>query len=90
MLHGPQHLTIDCTVRDRSQNGARIRLSSMAHLGAPTLLLIPRDKSAYQASVAWQNGRELGLGFIREIAFDPATSALEHLLRRLWIERCAR
>lgn len=57
------HSVVDCTIRDMSAEGARLRVES--HFFAPELfdLLILGSGKLRRVRVRWQNGRELGVQF---------------------------
>lgn len=90
LIHGAASLTTDCSVKDISDGGARIKLTAMVVLSAPVILLTPRIGDAHEVQVIWQRGAELGLRFVRKIDLKTPESDIDRLTRRLWLERCAR
>ncbi|MEE7440058.1 pilus assembly protein PilZ [Methylobacterium oryzae] len=54
---------IDCTVRDVSLDGARVRLPAEAVLPDCVELFIPCRGEIRRAFVAWRAGESVGLGF---------------------------
>jgi len=90
VIHRPEGLTTDCAVRDLSEGGAHIRLPAEVFLAKPIVLLTPSLDSACEAVVAWHEGRDVGLKFIRKIDLAAPASDLDRLARRLYLERSAR
>lgn len=90
LIHGAAGLTTDCSVRDISDGGARIKLAAMVVLSAPVVLLTPRVDEAHEVQLIWQRGAELGLRFVRKVDLKAPESDIDRLTRRLWLERCAR
>ena len=87
VLFGPATLTADCTIRDLSKGGARIRLMAAIGLPPPLALLIPTQDAAFEASVAWSRGIEIGVAFRRALNLGAPSSEVEKAARRLWIAR---
>jgi hypothetical protein len=87
VLHGPQSLTLDCTVRDLSTAGARIRLAGQVHILPLVALLVPTLDQAFAASSVWRREQEFGLSFLQAIDFQAPTSDLARTVRLLWLER---
>jgi hypothetical protein len=90
VIHGLAPFTLDCAIRDVSENGARVRLTALAHLANPIVLVAPSLDTAHEAVVAWQNGQDIGLKFVRRVDLQSPTSDLDRITRRLWLERRAR
>jgi hypothetical protein len=89
LLYGDMAYSLDCTIRDLSDSGARVRVAGDPHIGGPVWLINNRAGTAHRGSVLWRSSNELGLQFAEEIDLkQPITGALHHL-RRLWLE-CAR
>lgn len=82
--------TADCTIRDKSATGARIRLVSEQAIPHRVYLIERRMDGAYEALVAWKNLPDVGLQFVQEHALGEDCSPALTYLRRLWIERRAR
>jgi len=90
LIHGPAALTLDCTIRDLSKIGARVRLAGVDALAPPLMLLVCRSGEAFEAEPAWRRGHEVGLSFLRQCDLTTAETGLEKIARRLWIDRSAR
>ncbi len=61
ILHGAENFTLDCAVRDRSEQGVRIRLRGLDPVPASFVLILVARGSAHPARVVWRNGVEMGL-----------------------------
>ncbi len=57
---------IDCTVRDVSLGGCRIRLFAEFLLPKSFILAFPALELERQVELAWQNGKEAGVRFLDE------------------------
>jgi hypothetical protein len=90
VIHGKASFTLDCAIRDVSEGGARVRLSALAHLTGPIVLVAPSLDEAHEAVVVWQDGRDIGLKFVRRVDLQAPASDLDRITRRLWLERRAR
>ena len=90
LLHGPGRWTLDCSIRDVSEGGAHIRTPAVVHLARPTVLLAPSADWAFEATVAWQRDRDMGLTLVAALNLTAPTTDLERIVRLLWLERRAR
>jgi len=88
LVHGAALLTTECTVRDLSEGGARVQISTFTVIMAPVALLVVRLDRAWAARVVWQIGLVMGLRFDRAIELHPGdTSEPDRTVRRLWVAR---
>jgi hypothetical protein len=75
----------DCAIRDLSETGARIAISRGQPIPANVFLIEMRDRKVHEAKVVWNNGREVGLNFVRSFALagitDPNLAYLKRLCR---------
>jgi hypothetical protein len=55
--------SVDCLVRDFSEQGARLKFSSMTATPEVVELYIPNRDESYRAKVEWRNADEIGVGF---------------------------
>ena len=62
---------IDCTVRDWSATGARLRCHHQAAVPAEFRLLMRSDNSIRGARVAWRRDDDIGIMFTSEPARAP-------------------
>jgi len=90
LVFGNGAFTVDCVVRDISEDGARVKLPEGQPVPDILYLVEMRSGMAYEARVAWKRHPEIGLAFIHAHALKDA--AEPHLLglKRLWIEHCQR
>lgn len=72
-------ILVDSQVRDRSAGGARLRLSGQVSLPARIRFFDEISATLYEAAIAWQRGREIGIKFLREI--DPSGLSRAELFR---------
>ncbi|MBM3606847.1 MAG: hypothetical protein FJX29_00115 [Alphaproteobacteria bacterium] len=59
--------TIDCLIRNVSDDGAKIEVSEAVVFPARFELQVPQHGRAYQARMAWRQGNEAGLEFANEV-----------------------
>jgi hypothetical protein len=78
--------TVDCVVRDRSADGARIRLGAFSTLPENFKLVISGRGEELSAHMVWSRGDEIGVAFpqdgARESRVDPDVE-VETLRRRI-------
>ena len=82
-------MTFDCTIRDLSAHGSKIRSNSV-HLPDRFYLINIRDQVAYDATVAWKRNGELGLKWNDIIPLDGSLHGRFEHLRRIWTDRAPR
>ncbi len=78
--------TLDCTIRDISDGGARIVLAKRQPVPVSLYLIVVKFAVAYHASVVWLTYPERGLKFLKK--YDLAAPLPDDLkfLHRLWAE----
>lgn len=76
--------TLDCTVRDISEGGAKITLAIQQSLPLQVYLIVVKHAVAYQAKVVWQKFPARGLNFSKAYQLAAALPAELEFLRRLW------
>ncbi len=74
--------TIDCVVRNFSEDGAKIEFDNLALLPDEFDLLIAKDARSFRAKLAWRSGNQAGLTF--RPAIPMATVPLD------WAQRLRR
>jgi hypothetical protein len=82
------HATFDCTIRDRSGDGARIRVLFQEHLPAEFHLIDVKAGVAQEAELIWSDGPLHGVRFRRTWDLKTPSDPAHARLRRLWLE-CA-
>jgi hypothetical protein len=55
--------SVDCLIRDFSEQGARLKFSSATATPDVVELYIPNKDESYRAKVQWRNADEIGVGF---------------------------
>lgn len=80
----------DCTIRDLTEDGARIEVHSSCLLEGQFYFLNIRDRTAHLVRVAWRSHKEIGLIFIERIALAGALSPHHLFLKELWLARATR
>jgi len=64
--------SIDCLIRDYSEQGARLKFSEAANIPDAIELYIPNKEEIHRARVEWRTGNEMGVSFGEEI-HSPST-----------------
>jgi hypothetical protein len=64
--------SVDCLIRDFSEQGARLKFSSATATPDVVELYVPNKDESYRAKVQWRNGDEIGVAF----AFDEGAPPL--------------
>ncbi len=64
--------SIDCLIRDYSEQGARLKFSEAANIPDAIELYIPNKEEIHRARVEWRTGNEMGVSFGEEIQ-SPST-----------------
>jgi hypothetical protein len=64
VAYNDRHVTIDCTLRDMSPTGARLRVEGSVTAPDTFELLIPLDGLEANCQVVWRSGCDLGVKFL--------------------------
>lgn len=83
LVYGPEMLTLDCSIRDRSPRGVRIRLAAAEPLPRKVWFLDLRQNAAYAAEVIWRRHPEVGLLLPEPTRLEGLGGDEGILLRRL-------
>jgi hypothetical protein len=86
IVSGDGFISADCTVRDLSFSGARVKISRIVRLPPPVALMLIRDGLLFDAAVAWRRGDEAGLVFKEQHDLRTDTEPARRRVRALWIE----
>ena len=78
-------LSADCTVRDLSSGGARIRVDPGAVTADPFLIVVSQAV-VHEAQTAWRVGDQAGLRFVRSTDLSGETPLRLRAVQRLWLE----
>jgi hypothetical protein len=90
IVYGHGALTCDCTFRNVSTGGARIRLPYMLALPNRFHVINVREGVAHHARVAWNKGLELGIRFDTSISLSAKPDILFERLKKLWLAKATR
>jgi hypothetical protein len=82
--------SVDCTFRNLSQSGAKIIVAKSARFPSDFHLINTRDGIAYEASVVWNNGGEVGVTFKKVMSLSDITDPSLAFLKRLWLSKALR
>ena len=58
--------SVDCVIRDLSENGAHLRMESTTSVPDQFDLLINQEEMLYPSEVAWRNMTDIGVRFTGE------------------------
>lgn len=89
ILFNNRQSSVDCTIRDYSQEGARLVCSDTVVVPDAIELEIPHRNEVVPAVVQWRRGGEVGVAFVREKHIPEQTTpeaALADRVRRLETE----
>lgn len=76
----------DCTIRDLSESGARVKAPKGAALSDEFYLMHMKERTAYHAKVVWRFDGFMGLRFLSAIPLSgPPPAPL--FLRKAWLRR---
>ena len=93
LIFGDGAMTIDCTIRDRTESGARIRLSGPAVLPPKMTLVEIGSGMAHECELTWRRFPDIGVSFLSSTSLETKVDAqgpeLERL-RRMWQDAKAR
>jgi hypothetical protein len=85
LVYGDGAFTVDCTIRDVSEGGAKITLSRHQPLPSDLFLIIVKFGIAYQAKAMWVNFPARGLKFSKEYPLNMPLPVELKFLRPLWL-----
>lgn len=78
-------MTVDCTIRDLTEFGARVVVGQGVVVPRRGWLINVRDGSAHESIVVWRAGGLLGVSFHETINVRVAIPAPHGHLHRLWM-----
>lgn len=79
--------SVNCTIRDLSETGARVVAAKGAHIPAHFYLINIRDRVAYEASLVRSEGAEAGVVFKKTLALSGLTDPALAFLKRMWMSK---
>jgi PilZ domain len=71
--------SVECTVRNFSETGARLDCGTTLDIPDHFELKIPQRNANFQCKVVWRRGQEVGVHFINDKAGDAVSSINEKL-----------
>ena len=89
IVYGDGAITCDCTIRNLSTSGARIRLPYLLALTGSFHVINVRQGLAHHARIVWNRGLEMGVRLDSTVLFSEKTDATFERLRNLWLARAA-
>ena len=90
MLGSEGAFTLDCTIHDISDGGAKVVLTHLQSLPPVLYLIVVKYCIAYKAQVVWQRFPARGLRFLNTYKLGIDLPEEVSFLRRLWLELAAR
>jgi hypothetical protein len=89
LIYGEAGLTMDCTIRDRTENGARLKLTGPAVLPQRMTLIEIGSGMAHECELTWRRFPEIGVSFVSSTclmtkAAEDAPELQRQRLRRMW------
>ena len=88
LVFGNATQSADCTIRNLSDTGARVRIGANLPISGELWLINVPAGVAWRSETAWRRSNELGLRFLEQVDLkEPQTGPLGQL-RRLWLD-CA-
>jgi hypothetical protein len=78
--------SFDCTIRDLSEVGARLRIASSSTLPSQFYLINIKAGLAYDAEIAWIQNKDIGVSWKEKISLAEPDPKVRDL-RRLWMAR---
>jgi PilZ domain len=75
VYYNHRHSSIECTIRDFSEYGARLQFASPVTLPDPVELEIPTRDQTLQANVRWRKDDEVGVSFDQSESENPTELA---------------
>ena len=83
-------ISTDCTIRDQTPSGARVRMSGTLALPAEVYLIELKSGVAFECRVAWRRLPDVGLQFISSQKLSESDDPRLRRLKRIWVEHLAR
>lgn len=79
--------SLHCTIRNLSENGARLAITGRTLLPAHFYLINIRDRVAYDAKLVWSKSGEIGVTFNSATPLASITDPRLAFLKRLWLTK---
>jgi hypothetical protein len=82
--------SVDCTIRDLSETGARVIAAKGAQFPPSFYLINIRDRVAYEALLVRNDGPEAGVVFKKTLPLSGLTDPALGFLKRMWMSKATR
>jgi hypothetical protein len=83
LMYGPNLLSQDCSIRDSSATGAKVRLFASQPLPEQVWFLNVRERTAHLCQVIWQQHPDIGLSLLEPVDLERDDTREQRALRRL-------
>ena len=80
--------SFNCMIRDISPGGARV-FPRGQQVPSNLYLIHIRDRVAYEATVIWNNGKDVGVSFTNQFRLAEIVDPTKQFLTRLWYDQLA-
>jgi hypothetical protein len=87
LFYGLAGLSIDCIIRDLSDNGARVAVPSAAWKAPKHVHLLTRQGVVYSGVVMWNRGRHLGLDFAQICKAKDLEDPAMARIKAAWLDQ---
>jgi PilZ domain len=84
IVYSDGSFSCDCTIRDQSETGARVKLALHETVPARFFLIVKREGVAYEASIAWSTPPEFGLSFHQSFQLNGPLPPHLAFLHKAW------
>ena len=78
--------SFNCMIRDITHSGARL-FPRGRQVPSSLYLIHIRDRVAYEATVTWNNGKEVGVSFKNQFRLADIADPTKQFLTRLWYDQ---
>ena len=90
IAYGDGAFSLDCSIRDQSQSGARLGIRGSTVLPKSFYLIDLRAGTAYDCELVWRNATQAGVKFHGMLMHTEIKDPNLQYLRRLYVEACLR
>ncbi len=90
LVYGEADLTIDCTIRNLSPTGAKVKTAGPVALPSRLHLIEVKTGQAFDCEVAWRRTPEIGLRFLHTYDLPNNDTRELRILKRVWVEAADR
>ena len=89
VVYGDGAYSFDCSFRNLSETGARVVVGKNMQFPKDFFLINIRDRVAYDSTVVWNKGGEVGVAFKAKVALSAVTDPSLAYLKKLWLAKAA-